>query len=181
MFESLVRSIENTFVKFTPRRFLYVLFLVGLVVGSLIVFNEMTGYGYSQRIESRISALERLQELDDEGITKSEKLSPIYNSLVSELKTRPFKPFSFGWDMELILRIMSSSGLPIIFIFMGAWQIIRGDPEGKQLLFGALFVTTILAIPAIYIPIINSIWINVVIYVTAQAVILFLLNKFFGG
>lgn len=180
MFESLVKSIENTFVEFTPRRFLYVLFLIGLVAGALVVFNELTGYGYNQRIESRISALERLHALERDGIVESEELSPLYESLVRDLKERPFRPFSFGINFELILRILSAAGLPIALTIAGAWQTVRGDPQGDQLFIGALVMTAILVVPAVYLPTFTSIWVNVVSYAAVQVGFLYLLNRVFG-
>ncbi|MCS3749601.1 hypothetical protein [Salinibacter ruber] len=180
MFESLVRSIEDTFVDFTPGRFLYVLFLILLVVAALVVFNELTGYGYNQRVKSRISVLERLHSLDQDGITQSEKLSPLYESLVADLREKPFQPFSFGLNLELILRILSAAGLPIAFTVVGAWQTVRGHSEGSQLFAGALAMSIILVIPSIYIPIYKTLWVNVTGYVAVQVGFLYLLNRYFG-
>ena len=141
---------------------------------------QLPRYGYNQRIENRISALERLHSLEQEGITESENLSPLYKSLTEDLKGNPFEPFSFGLDLALILRILSAAGLPIALTVAGAWQTVRGDPEGSQLFIGALAMTVLLVIPAVYIPVVKSIWINVVPYALVQVSFIYLLDYFFG-
>lgn len=68
MLDTLVQSIENTFVQFSLRRLLYIAFLLVVALGGLFIFDRVTGYSSHKKLEMRLLALERLSVLEAKGV-----------------------------------------------------------------------------------------------------------------
>ena len=125
MFDTLIKSIEEVFVQFSFRRLLYILFLIFIVVSSLHVFDQLTGYTRFLRIDKRLTILERLHTLEEKGIQKSEQLKNVYDEIIAELHQQPFSPFDFQLNYEPIIKFLSSTWIILLIVIYGAIRMIR--------------------------------------------------------
>jgi len=94
MLDTLVSSVENTFVQFSIRRLMYITFLLVVVLGGAYVFDRETGYSSQRRLDARLSALERLNTLESRGIRNSPTLAPLYAATIALIQDQPTSPFS---------------------------------------------------------------------------------------
>jgi hypothetical protein len=176
MFDSLIQSIENTFVQFSFRRLLYVVFLLALVLSALYVFNEVTGYSFYQRLDRRISAMERLRALETGGIEQSKELGPLYRSVTSSLREQPRSRVFGGIDAQPLIKFVAASLIPLIFIFVSLANRARGDPSWSDMFVGAIMFTLLFGLPGLFLPTLRSVWVNAGLYLIAQMVLLWLLH-----
>jgi len=177
MIDTLIKSIEDTFVQFTFRRLLYVLFLLALVCGALYVFDQSTGYTFYSRLDKRIEALEKLQAIESRGFRQSSDLDSIYQSIIVELRDHPPSPLRLHIGTDPFVKFFAAALVPFVFIIVGVFKMVRREPDGSTLFAGALAFTLILGLPAIFIPTMSSIWLNVATYGIVQAVVVIALTR----
>jgi len=178
MFESLVKSIENTFTQFTLGRLMYITFIFLLLGGGIYIYNDSTGYTFYGRIDHQITALERLHQLEQKGIKTSNDLLPLYRKIINDLKDPNIKPFTFSTYKEEIIKTLSATVVMLGFIIYGIIGMVRGIKDSSSVFFGALMCAAAFGIPAWYMPIIlNSLWVTSVLLFTIQIIFMVLLTK----
>jgi hypothetical protein len=178
MFDSLVSSIENAFVQFSFRRLVYMIFLFAVVISTCVVLNELTGYTLYSRMEKKISALERLQELREKGVEQSMELNPIYQSVVGDIQQKPWEQVSIHFTFDPVIKFLSATLVPFLFIFIGFFNILRGDEAVSRTVAGAMLLTILLGLPAVLIPTWQNPWYNASVYFIIQIILMFLMLKY---
>lgn len=176
MFGPLVSSIENAFLQFNLRRLFYLLFVVGVLVGGLYVFDSATDYSFYIRYDNRLSALERLQQIQYRGIPS--ELSPIYNDLVSTLHGHDQKPIVFTFNYAPFLKVVTASLFYWIMVLYGFVHRVKGEADWDSLViggftFGAISTVLALAIPTLYNP-----WVNASIYAAFQVACILMISRY---
>src|SRR5260221_10621156 len=176
MFDTLIRSVENMFVQFSIPRVLYVLFLITVAVVSLYIFDNKTGYTRYARIEREVSTIERLQALKEKNIDSTAELSDLYHSVVEELKEGSPGIFKFTWS-EPTVKFLAATLFPLIIAIVGLVKALNREAKAGSIFGGALIITLALGIPAVLVPTLENVWVNVAIYIAIQAGILFVIYK----
>jgi hypothetical protein len=179
MFDTLIASIESTFVQFSLRRLLYIIFLFAVVLLALYIYDSSTEYSFYTRIDKRISALERLSELEHKGISSSSTLDSLYRGVVNELYRGRSSGSMFHLDWAPLMTFLSATFVGLILAIMGLVQIINRDPNGKNVFGGSLVFVTVLGIPAIVVPHWAPLWAMAGTYALVQFVALKILTKLF--
>lgn len=180
MLGSLFTSLENTFVQFSFRRLLYVLFLVSIAYLTFYLYDQSTGYTYYTRLHSRITALERLVVLESQSILESEELSKIYTEILNEVKSKPESALAFHLDYAPFIRFISATVFILVFVIVGIFQMLKGDPSGANTFGGALVMTFLIGVPALLIPPWAKLWIEAGAYFIVQIVIITIIYKRYG-
>lgn len=180
MLEALVRSIENTFVQFSYRRLLYVIFLTAILGFGFYVFNELTGYTYFSRLDKQINVLDRLLQLEKSGVSGSADLAPLYDSLLASARSLNSRPFDIHFPAEPFVKFLAAAWLPVVFIVAGLFQMLKRKPEGGLLFGGALILTLLLGLPAVLLPTWHSLGRTVVLFTVAQVVVIGAIMRTFG-
>ena len=176
MFEHLIRSVENAFVEFNLRRVLYLMFIIGMLLVSLYVFDRSTGYSFYSRYEQKLSALEKLQEVQDKGL--SPDLTPIFNDLVNTLRYRSDKSLDFSFTYAPVLKVLSASLFFWWMVVVGLLQRLQGVQDWNSLVIGASAFGVIATALALLIPTFYSPWINAAIYAFLQIMIAIALTRY---
>ncbi|MFA5835265.1 MAG: hypothetical protein WDA22_17430 [Bacteroidota bacterium] len=145
-------------------------------MGSLYVFEMKTGYALYNRLDHRVQLLERLHVLQKDSINKSEDLSHIYQSIITELESSDQSSFSFQFRYEPFIKFFSAALIPFVFMLIASIQLMQGQPGASSLFVGAVFITLLIGVPAVYIPTFNSVWINSGIYVVFQFIMMYVIS-----
>src|SRR5258706_15722106 len=148
MLDKTVNTLENVFSQLSFGRFLFLLLLVVLC---LYFYDLSTGYLFYTRIDKRISALERLQTLNQTQIDSSVELSRYYHSIITELNHEP-SGSEIKWAAEPLIKFLAATYFPIIFAIVGLVKLFSHQPDGASIFIGAVVMTILLGIPAILIP-----------------------------
>ncbi len=182
VFDSLVKSIESTFVQFSVRRMLYLAFLVLITGGGLLSFDRATGYTSFRRLDARITALERLRSLESAGIRQSASLTPVYDSLVARLRGLDERePTSILlWSIEPPVKFLAATCLPLSFVAWGVVQMIRRTPGAGSMVGGALITVLVLGVAAILVPTGHSLRVTAIILFAVQVLLMIALVRYFG-
>ncbi|HKQ06796.1 MAG TPA: hypothetical protein VJ464_16800 [Blastocatellia bacterium] len=175
MIGAIIESLEKSFGQSKPGRLLYVFFLLVLTGIGLYIYNRATGYTYYIEIDKRISALERLQALEEKQVPNSPSLGPIYNAIITELNppireaTRPKKSL-LAFESEELIKFFGATFTFILLFFVFLFETLRGKRGTDNPIGGAIFMTFLFGIPAVLIPTWGSPWVNAGIYTVAQLV-----------
>ncbi len=188
MFGELVSSIEKVFVETSGRRALYLAFLVSLAVGSLWAFDRSTGYSLGRRLDSRISALERLHALEKDGVRTSSTLSASYDAIARDLKLGSAGP-TVSYDearrlpdgIEIIARVFAATFFPIGFLLWGIIGFLRGDSSQLNMVGGALVFGLILGVPAALTPVVGSLRLTALMWFVIQVFAMLALTRMYGN
>jgi len=181
MLESLVKSIENTFTQFTLGRLLYIIFVIVFLGGSVYLYNDSTGYTLYGKIDNKISALERLHNLEKNGIKESEDLLPLYNDVINDLKNTDNTISFISQYRNEIAKVTSATVLMLFFVIYGVVGMLKGTEGSSATFAGALIFTIILAVPSWFVPVISgSIWLTSGILLVLQTAILVFITKKYG-
>jgi hypothetical protein len=176
MIDGLIKSIERTFVEFTFRRLLYVLFLLALVSGALYLFDNSTGYSFYARLDRRIEALEKLQQIESRGFKPASELDSIFNATVAELRDHSPSPIQLRIGTDPIVKFLAAALVPFVFMIIGLFKLIRKEPESPAVFAGAFAFTLILGIPGVFLQITSVFWLNALIYFLVQLVVLVVIS-----
>ena len=174
MADAPFKTIGDAFLNLPFRRLLFLLLFIAVC---LYVYDQSARFTFYGRLEKRIQALEKLQELELKGVRQSPDLYPIYQSITEELRSNPQWSIQIPNPIDIILKFLSAALVPFVFIFVSALGMIRNEPGGFTSFGGAIAFTLMMGIPAVIIPTFGSVWINVAIYAVLQAAIIVLLVK----
>ncbi len=180
MFDSLIKSVENSFIEFNLRRLIYLIFILAIGVGGLYGFNEVTGYGYFAKYEKKLNALQKLQEIEKAGLSAS--LKPIHEDLVKQLGDVDSssaigvpinRPSSTASLVDIAVKAVSASFVFWFLGIMGIAQKSQGSNQWQSLVVGGFVFAIAASLVAIIIPTFYSVWVNAVINVAVQILLIF--------
>jgi hypothetical protein len=154
MFEPLIKSVEESFEKFSLGRMVYVLFLVGVLVGGAYLFDSSTGYSNYTRLNRQIDALERLKTLEDHGVRRSPNLHGAYLAAVRDLRAQqqPSGGVRYGVDWPAVIKFLSATCIPLAFAVGAIVPLLRGKEGAGSAFGGAATVTLFLGMPTLFLP-----------------------------
>lgn len=174
MFEPVIKSVEESFEKFSLGRMVYVIFLVALLGGAAYVFDWSTGYSSFTRIEKQIGALERLKILEERGIDKSPQLASIYRTTVKSLQQHQEMPATtvrYRPDWPTIVKFLAATCVPLAFAFGSLIALVRGKADATSTFGGAVTMVLFLGVPTLFIPtLFNSLAFTAGAFFTLQVV-----------
>lgn len=181
MLDTLVQSIENTFVQFSIRRLLYVAFLLAVTLGGLFTFDRTTGYSAQKKLEMRLSALERLSTLEAKGVQASSTLGPLYAATVAELRNAPTPAIVWRFDVEPLVKFIAAALIPLLFVIWGLLSMARGTAGAGSTFGGALVATIVMGVPAVFLPTVGSLKATAFFIFVVQALLMWSMVRFYGA
>jgi hypothetical protein len=162
---NVVRSIFENISK-SKRVMVFVSFVIVLLL-VFLYFESHTRLIYYYGLERKVSLLSQLNRLAKDSAIQSGELSPIYNELIQEILNRKVSPMEFPLITTLVLyKFLTGASFGLLFLFIG---LLNRRPKAMQ---GALLVATFFGLIAIFIPIFGSIWINLIILMVVQLLLL---------
>lgn len=178
MIEPLVKSIENAFVQFNFRRLLYLAFMFSILAGGLWLFDNATGYSYYARLDKRVDAMERLQQMQKGDI--SEEMIPVYDDVVRSLVKNKLDPSPVGlmFNWLPVLKFFSASVIFWMVCIVGIVGYQLGKKDWNELVVGAIVFAIPLGFLGVIVPIIYSIWVNITMYIIGQVFVVFAISKY---
>lgn len=184
MLDSVISSIEKTFVNFTFRRFLFLLTILSVGVIGIYIFESYTKYGFYYRMEKKAALLQQLYDLKMQGVNNDPQLSTLYDKILSELESSKANPELLYEPYEFItgksgIKIVSALLLPFIMIFAGMGSIKKEDT--KSFISGLVIYSIICLAFGLILPTFDQIWINGSINFGFALILLIVLIKYFGS
>jgi hypothetical protein len=180
MLESIVKSIENSFVQFSLGRLLYLIFLFFVITLALYIFDSSTGYTKFSKIDHQINSLEKLHKLKTNGLEKSPELYKIYESIIEKINDNETS-IDFKITKEPLIKVLSSTIIIIFFIIYGLYGILKKNKESWSLFGGALMCFALLSVPSYFVPNISgSLKVTALVLFLSQLVFLVGITKYFN-
>jgi len=164
-----------------PTRLAALICILIVVLVAFLFYEHFTGYFYYARLTRRVELLQALQNLKLAGVDKNPELSPIYQSMVTQLSRdkydlTPVNRFLWNWpgsplESDALYKAISSA-LPWVILIVAAlfqevWSSGRIDRFSIllcafMLIFAGLAASIGAAIPTILNPWVNYIGVPIV-------------------
>jgi len=170
--DSLIRSVESTFVQFSFRRLLYFIFIVTVFLVGLYVANELTGYTVYIRLSRRLELISRLRELETQGVRSSGNLSPLYDQALEALRTDQGPRLKPNLPVRGSVKFLSAALIPLIFMIASLPGLMKGDSEASSQFAGATVVGLLFGIAGLFAPTSRSLLATAITLFGAQLVVL---------
>lgn len=181
MFDSIFRSLEETFVKFSFRRLIFWIFLICVGLAALIAFEQYTGFGKHMRLNGEITILERLYALEKDGIQSSPILNKEFEHLVASLNGDKAGTISFlDWDIDkgLTIKFLAATILWWALLIYGVVSYARGDNSASALIIGSMTFLVTLGGLAITVPNLINYWVNAFIFIILQILLIAIILRY---
>lgn len=175
MLDTLFRSLEDTFVKFSFRRLVFWVFLIIVGVVTVYAFERYTGLGHNIRLDGELTALERLHALEKNGIASSPALAKEYERIVTSLHDDAIGKATFlNWSFEKgpIVKFLAATAIWWALLIFGVIAFMRGDNSSQALIFGSVAFLVLLGIPSLMIPDLGSYWVNATAFMVIQMLLI---------
>jgi len=145
----------------------FVFLLTVLLIFFYIESHTKLIYYYS--LERRISLAKQIGEISTNNPEIESKLRLIQNELVNDLMNRKVSLMEIPTiTTYALLKFLTGAGFGIIFLVIG---FIYRRPKAMQ---GALLIASTFGLISLFVPPIGSLWVNFVIFVIVQLILLLL-------
>lgn len=149
------------------KRLIAILFFGGMVLLTFLYFESHTRLVYYYSLERKISLLDQLNKLAENNVTGNKDLNPIYSEISSEVLNRKVTPMELPTITTLVLyKFLTGATFGLLFLFIG---LFSKRPKAMQ---GALLVALFFGIVAIFVPVLGSLWINLIVLMVGQLFLL---------
>jgi hypothetical protein len=181
MFSQLIKSIEDSFLNFNLRRFLFLGFIFITCVFVWLSYDSITHHSMFSRLEKKTTLLQQLAKLDSIGLHKDERLQKVYDSILSELVNEKNNNKSIGEVIYIpskylkniyIEEIIGILFLPFVGLSMGLFTKDISMKSRKRMFYLAFILISSTYLFALILPIIYYPFINGIIYFLFQCLAL---------
>jgi hypothetical protein len=154
-------------------RWIAFIFCIFLFVLAFYGYESVSGHFYLGKLQQKVSLLESLQNIRENGIVNEPDLLPIYNSTLDELNNYKIEELTFPFSSIFIIdnnnafgKAISGAFLWILLIGFGFITDLRKNGKLSSGGIGAIFllmlISLILAWIGSIIPTIINPWINII-------------------
>ena len=163
----LTKGLNSLFSNLTLGRFLKWVFVILLLSAIALLFYEkaISSSFYYGKLERKLEIIEKVKSIDSSDslvrVTINQKLLETLNELnppqSNYLESINLAlGFSFQSIWIVLLKLLGAVILPILIIFSA-----RGDSNKKDTITGSIIFIIIFGVISLFIPVIYSIWVNV--------------------
>lgn len=174
----LTKGLNTLFANLTLGKFLkWILVILVVSAISLILYEKLISSSfYYDRLERRLQIIEHVKSINSNDSLVNRAINQRLLETLNELnppKSNYFESISLslGFTFESFwttcLKLFGASILPILIIFAS-----RGDADRKNTITGSIIFIIIFGIVAVFIPVIYSIWVNVIAMPFIQVLVL---------
>jgi Mg2+/citrate symporter len=95
-------------------------------VGILLLLDYITGFSFHYRLQSKIEALESLQNLRGQGLEDQEQLQSLYDSILNDIRERqkPLFPNAIPLLNEIPLWLVKAISATYVFIVATPFLVV---------------------------------------------------------
>jgi hypothetical protein len=173
MIEKTMSGLEELFVNYTPRRLLYILFLLSMVIVLAFVFEYTTGFFFMWNMERKLALLKELKDVSGPEISADPQLNEAYRDIVSKLNVYRFEPLGFPNIQEAGawgLKFMTASWLWLGVAFYGI--LTKAPvPNRAAIVIFAFILVVVFGLIGVAIPNFGTAWVNIIAYILVWALI----------
>lgn len=174
----LTKGLNALFANLTLGKFVKWIFVIlPLSIISLIIYDKVVSSTfYFNRLERRLLIIEKIQSLNSNDSLVKKAIDQRLLETLNELNPPQNNYFevislSLGFTFEsfwlTMLKILGAAILPILIIFYS-----RGDSDRRNAITGSIIFLLIFGTISIFIPVVYSIWVNVIAMPFLQILVL---------
>ena len=164
MLAEVFKSIEETFLKFNLRRFLFLAFCLLAFVLACYTYEVVTARAYFNKVNNQIAAIQALHAMDKDGVSSSGNLGRAYSNLVSSTQSIEIRPFKPRLPLYAVAKFTSATFIIWVVMLMSINDMLQGKPGWKDTFFGAIVCMIIFGLIGVAIPTIHATWVNPAAY-----------------
>lgn len=174
----LTKGLNTLFANLTLGKFVKWIFVIITVLAiSLFLYENLTSSSfYYDRLERKLQVIEKVKSINSNDSLVNKIINKRLLETLNELnppKKNYFESISLslGFTFEslwtIFLKVFGASILPILIILYS-----RGDLNRKNTITGSIIFIIVFGVIAVFIPVLYSIWINVIAMPFLQVLVL---------
>lgn len=175
----LTKGLNSLFANLTLGKFLKWIFVILVLSAITLIFYEkiISSSFYYDKLERKLQIIEKVKSINSNDSLVNKTINERLLETLNELnppKSNYLESisvslgFSFESFWTTTLKLFGASILPILIIFAS-----RGDStDRKNTITGAILFIIIFGVIAVFIPVIYSIWVNVIAMPFVQVLVL---------